>query len=187
MRVTEDMDPAAAEKYVFKRFRWRLPEVLQELYVVGASEGKIRTVKEARKSLSEQERVDALQVAAKRWRAIKLKHDGREIRLRNWRDFQDNTSCSAGTWRTGRSVMSSPLCSISSRTLGEAGHVGGSEEGQEQPHRQDGARQGAPQEGGELDKSQSGPGLQDVVPAERPPHHRLRGSRKDIDLAPGRE
>ena len=29
--VTEDMDPADAEKYVFKRFRYRLPEVLQEL------------------------------------------------------------------------------------------------------------------------------------------------------------
>ena len=28
MTVTEDMDPAEAEKYVFKRFRWRLPEVL---------------------------------------------------------------------------------------------------------------------------------------------------------------
>ena len=31
--------------------------------------------------------MDALQVAAKRWRAIKLLHDGREIRLRDWRDF----------------------------------------------------------------------------------------------------
>ena len=28
MTVTEDMDPTEAEKYVFKRFRWRLPEVL---------------------------------------------------------------------------------------------------------------------------------------------------------------
>ena len=34
MTVTEDMDPAEAGKYVFKRFRWRLPEVLQELYFV---------------------------------------------------------------------------------------------------------------------------------------------------------
>ena len=31
MTVTEDMDPAAAEQHVFKRFRWRLPEVLREL------------------------------------------------------------------------------------------------------------------------------------------------------------
>ena len=28
MTVTEDMHPAEAEKYVFKGFRWRLPEVL---------------------------------------------------------------------------------------------------------------------------------------------------------------
>ena len=88
MTVTEDMDPADAEKYVFKRFRWRLPEVLQELYFVATKEGKIKTLKEAKKWLNKQERVDALQVAAKRWRAIKLQHDGREIRLRDWRDFR---------------------------------------------------------------------------------------------------
>ena len=66
--VTEDMDPAEAEKYVFKRFRWRLPEVLQELYFVATKEGKIKTLQEAKKWLNEQERVDAPQVAAKRWR-----------------------------------------------------------------------------------------------------------------------
>ena len=87
MTLTEDMDPAEAEKYVFKRFRWRLPEVLQELYFVATKEGKIKTLKEAKKWLNEQERVDAPQVAAKRWRAIKLQHDGREMRLRDWRDF----------------------------------------------------------------------------------------------------
>ena len=32
--------------------------------------------------------MDAPQVAAKRWRAIKLQHDGQEIRLRDWRDFR---------------------------------------------------------------------------------------------------
>ena len=31
--------------------------------------------------------VDAPQVAAKWWKAIKLQHDGREIRLQDWRDF----------------------------------------------------------------------------------------------------
>ena len=31
LTVTEDMDPAAAEKYVLRRFRWRLPEVHQVL------------------------------------------------------------------------------------------------------------------------------------------------------------
>ena len=86
--VTEDMDPADAEKYVFRRFRYRLPEVLQELYFVATKEGKIKTLKEAKKWLNEQERVDAPQVAAKRWKSIKLQHDGREIRLRDWRDFR---------------------------------------------------------------------------------------------------
>ena len=86
--VTEDMDPADAEKYVFSRFRYRLPEVLQELYFVATKEGKIKTLKEAKKWLNEQERVDAPQVAAKRWKSIKLQHDGREIRLRDSRDFR---------------------------------------------------------------------------------------------------
>ena len=66
MTVTEDMDPADAEKYVFKRFRWHLLEVLQELYFVATKEGKIKTLKEAKKWLNEQDWVDAPQVAAKR-------------------------------------------------------------------------------------------------------------------------
>ena len=86
--VNEDMDPADAEKYVFRRFRYRLPEVLQELYFVATKEGKIKTLKEAKKCLNDQERLDAPQVAAKRWKSIKLQHDGREIRLRDWRDFR---------------------------------------------------------------------------------------------------
>ena len=86
--VTGDMDPADAEKYVFRRFRYHLPEVLQELYFVATKEGKIKTLKEAKKWLNEQERVDAPQVAAKRWKSIKLQHDGREIRLRDWRNFR---------------------------------------------------------------------------------------------------
>ena len=88
LTVTEDMAPADAEKYVFRRFRYRLPEVLQELYFVATKEGKIKTLKEAKKWLNEQERVDAPQVAAKRWKSIKLQHDGWEIRLRDWRDFR---------------------------------------------------------------------------------------------------
>ena len=92
MTVTEDMDPAEAEKYVFKQFRWRLPEVLQKPYFVATKEGKIITLKEAKNWLNEQERVDAPQVAAKRWRAIKLQHDGRETRLRDWRDSRGQYS-----------------------------------------------------------------------------------------------
>ena len=88
LTVTEDMAPADAEKHVFRRFRYRLPEVLQELYFVATKEGKIKTLKEAKKWLNEQERVDAPQVAVKRWKSIKLQHDGREICLRDWRDFR---------------------------------------------------------------------------------------------------
>ena len=88
LTVTEDMAPADAEKYVFRRFRYRLPDVLQELYFVATKEGKIKTLKEAKKWLNEKERVDGPQVAAKRWKSIKLQHDGREIRLRDWRDFR---------------------------------------------------------------------------------------------------
>ena len=88
LTVTEDMAPADTEKYVFRRFRYRLPEVLQELYFVATKEGKIKTLKEAKKWLNEQERVHGPQVAAKRWKSIKLQHDGREIRLRDWRDFR---------------------------------------------------------------------------------------------------
>ena len=62
--------------------------MLQELYFVATKEGKTKTLKEAKKCFYEHERVDAPQVAAKRWRAIKLQHDGREIRLRDWRDFR---------------------------------------------------------------------------------------------------
>ena len=87
MTVTEDIVPAEAEKYVFKRFRWRLAEVLQELYFVATKEGKMKTLKEAKKWLNEQERVDVPQVGANQWKAIKLQHDGREVRLRDWRDF----------------------------------------------------------------------------------------------------
>ena len=82
MTVTEDMDPAEAEKYVFKRFRYRLPEVLQELYFVPTKEEENKTLKEAKRWLNEQERV------AKRWKAIKLRHDGQEIRLRDWQYFR---------------------------------------------------------------------------------------------------
>ena len=118
MTVTEDMGPAEAEKYVFKRFRWRLPEVLQELYFVATKEGKIKTLKEAKKWLNVQEQIDAPQVAAKRWKSIKLQHEGREICLQDWRDFWGNTPSSAATWRTGMRMTSRPACSPCCRKHG---------------------------------------------------------------------
>ena len=88
MTVTEDIDPATAEKHVFKQFRRRLPEVLQNLYYAAAKEAKITTLKEAKKWPNEQERVDGPHGAAKRWRGINLQHDYREIRLRDGQDFR---------------------------------------------------------------------------------------------------
>ena len=55
---------------------------------VAAKKGKIMTLKEAKRRLNEQERVDAPQGAEERWRAIKIQHDGQEIRLRDWQDFR---------------------------------------------------------------------------------------------------
>ena len=74
----------AAEKYIYKRFRFQL----QELYFTAQKEGKIKSLRDTKTWLNEQERVDAPQVAAKRWRAIKLNHDGKDIHLCNWRDFR---------------------------------------------------------------------------------------------------
>ena len=119
--VTEGMPPADAEKYVFRRFRYRLPEVLQELYFVATKEGKIKTLKEAKKWLNEQERVDAPQVAAKRWKSIKLQHDGREIRLPDWETSEGNTPPSAATWRIGTRVTSRLACSPCCRKHGSRG------------------------------------------------------------------
>ena len=119
--VTEDMHPADAEKYVFRRFRYRLPEVLVEPYFVATKEGKIKTLKEAKKWLNEQERVDAPQVAAKRWKSIKLQHDGREIRLRTGKTSEGITPSSAATWRIGTRVTSRLACSPCCRKHGSRG------------------------------------------------------------------
>ena len=40
MTVTEDMDPEEAGKYVFKRFRYRLPEVVKKIYFVATKGGE---------------------------------------------------------------------------------------------------------------------------------------------------
>ena len=84
MNVTEETDPAQVEKLVFKLFFWRPPEVLIELYFVAGKEGKLTTLKNAKTWLNGEERVDAMQVAAKRWKASKLPHDGKVICLRKW-------------------------------------------------------------------------------------------------------
>ena len=84
-------------------------------YFMAAKEGKITTLKGAKKWLNDQERVDASKLATKRWRAIKLQHDGQISACGIGGTSEDNTSCSAGKWRTGTRLMSSPACSISSQ------------------------------------------------------------------------
>ena len=57
--VTEDMDTAQAEKYVFKRFCLPLPAVLKELYGGAAKEAKLKILKDAKIWLNVQEREEA--------------------------------------------------------------------------------------------------------------------------------
>ena len=183
--VTEDMHPADAEKYVFGRFRYRLPEVLQELHFVATKEGRIKTLKEAKKWLNEQERVDAPQVAAKRWKSIKLQHDGREIRLRDWGDFRGHYTLlrrNVEDWNEGDEQAR--LLSMLRGGMDQEGHRGGIQAGQVQPHGQDVAPQRVSYERGGLDEKERGPGYQTALPAERSPHHRLGRSREDRDVAP---
>ena len=118
MTVTGDMDPADAEKYVFKRLRYRLPEVLQELYLVATKEGKIKTLKEAKKWLTSRSGW-----TLGRW----LPSDGgpssfsmmvRKSAYGIGETAGGNTPSSAATWRTGMRVTSRPVCSPCCRRHG---------------------------------------------------------------------
>ena len=187
MTVTEDIDPAAADKTSSNGSDGAYRRCSKSCTLWEPKRGRLRPSRRPRSGST----------SKSWWTPRRLPpRDGepssfRMLAGRSARGIggtpEDNTSCSAETWRTGTRVMSSPACSISFRTLGEAGHEGGSGEGQEQPDREDDAQQGASQEGRGLDKSQSSPGLQEAVPAECPLHHSLRGSREGSDLAPGRE
>ena len=88
MTVTEDMDPAEADKYVFNPFWWHLRAVLQELYFVAAKEEKIKIPRDAKKWLKQQEQLDARHVASKMWKAIRLQHDSQEIHLSKSPDYK---------------------------------------------------------------------------------------------------
>ena len=72
LTVTEDLPPADAERYVFRRFRYRLPEVLGELYFVATKEGRIKTLKEAKKWLNEQERLCIFLERITPWRTVSV-------------------------------------------------------------------------------------------------------------------
>ena len=76
------------EEYLFNRFYYRLPKALQTLYLQDLADGKIKGYKHAKKWLEREERVDALEQASKLWKAVTLVHNGNEIFLYDWRDFQ---------------------------------------------------------------------------------------------------
>ena len=119
--VTEDMDPADAEKYVFRRFRYRLPEVLQELYFVATKEGKIKTLKEAKKWLNEQERADAPQVLPSGGSPSSFSMMDRRSAYGTGETSEGNTPSSAATWRIGTRVTSRLACSPCCRKHGSRG------------------------------------------------------------------
>ena len=186
MTLTEDIDPAVAAKYVFRQFSWRLPKCFNRGTAWQPRRGRSRPSRRPR----------IVSASRSGWMPPRLPPRGAEpssFSMMAWTSasgiggiFEDNTYCSAGTWRTGTRVMSSPGCSISSRTPVNQVTKEEAKRANEQSHRQNDAQQGAPQEVGELDKSQSGLGLQQAVLAEHPSHHCLRGSREGRDLAPER-
>ena len=55
---------------------------------MAAKNGEDRDSQGGKKWLNEQGQVGAPQVAANRWRAIKLQLDGKEIHRLEWRDFR---------------------------------------------------------------------------------------------------
>ena len=76
------------EEYLFNRFCYRLPKALQTLYLQDLADGKIKGYKQAKKWLEREERVDAPEQASKLWKAVTLVHNGNDILLYDWRDFQ---------------------------------------------------------------------------------------------------
>ena len=116
--VTEDMDPADAERYVFKRFRYRLLEVLQELYFVATKEGKPRPSSKPRSGSTSRSGW-----TLRRWLpsggspssfSMMVGRSACEI----GRTSGGNTPSSAATWRTGMRVTSRPACSPCCRKHG---------------------------------------------------------------------
>ena len=111
MTVTEDMDPADAERYVFEQFRYRLPEVLQEPYFIATKQVKIKTLKEAKKWLNEQERVDAPSWLPSGGGPSSFSMMVGRSAYEIGGTSGGNTPSSAATWRTGMRVTSRLACS----------------------------------------------------------------------------
>ena len=148
---------------------------------MAASEGKITTLQEGKKWLNKQERVDAPHVAAKRWRAIKLHNDGREIRLGDWRDFGGQyVLFRRNVEDMNEGDEQARLLSL----LPEAWTKLVTNEEAKRAKTNHSVKMMLKKE--HHTKSQGGLGLQEAVPAEHPPHRHLGGSREGSNLAPRR-
>ena len=122
MTVTEDMVPADAEKYVFRQFRYRLPEVLQELYfVTQPRRGRSRPSRKPRSGST----------SRSGWTLRKWLPSGGSPSSFSMMDersaygtgatSEGNTPSSAATWRTGTRVTSRLACSPCYRKHGSRG------------------------------------------------------------------
>ena len=76
------------EEYLFNQFCYRLPKALQTFYMQDLDNGKIKGYKQGKKWLEWEERVDAPEQASKLSKAVTLVHNGNDIFLYDWRDFQ---------------------------------------------------------------------------------------------------
>ena len=76
------------EEYLFNRFCYRFPKALQTLYLQDLAEGKINGYKQAKKWLEREESVEAPEQASMLWKAVTLVHNGNDIFLYDWWDFQ---------------------------------------------------------------------------------------------------
>ena len=88
LQLCVGMTRSDREEYLFNRFCHRLPKDLQTLYLQDLADGKIKGYKQAKKWLEREERVDAPEQVSKLWKAVTLVHNGNDIFLYDWRDYQ---------------------------------------------------------------------------------------------------
>ena len=113
---TEDMDPADAEKYVFRRFRYRLPEVLQD-----NRRGKSRPSRKPRSGSTSRSRGTLRRwLPSGRSPSSFSMMDGRSA-YGTGETSEGNTPSSAATWRTGTRMTSRLACSPCCRKHGSRG------------------------------------------------------------------
>ncbi len=86
-RVTRGYTKEAREDFVYARFVDRLPKKMQRLYIKDERDGKIHDYASSLAWLEEMERIDAPELALKRWHDVKLVHNNVDVALLEWKDF----------------------------------------------------------------------------------------------------